>query len=84
MVEGSSHWHWYHGDIMMVGWAHVTVLHHLAPVPPLIVPLAILLLLLDPVPLVLTPGVVSWRTSIDQLIQQSMLSSTTVLPRPEH
>jgi hypothetical protein len=63
----------------------VTILHHhLAPVTALLVPLALLLLLLDPVPLVLTPGVVGWRTSINQFIQKSMLPPTTVLPGPEH
>ena len=85
----SSHGHRYHGDtvvmVVMVLGVHVTILHHyLAPLPPLLMPVALLLLLLDPIPLVLTPGVVGWRTPIDQLVQQAVLSSATVLPRPEH
>ena len=65
---GSSHGHRYHRAIVVVWGTHVTVLHHFAPLTPLLVPLPLLLLLLDPVPLVLTPGVVSRRTSIDQFI----------------
>ena len=62
----------------------MTILHHFTPLPSLLVPLSLLLLLLDPVPLVLTPGVVGRRASIYQLIQQPVLPTSTVLPCPEH
>ena len=81
----SSHWQWYHGPVVVVvGWPHMTILHYLTPVPSLLVSLALLLLLLDPVPLILTPGIMGWRATIDQLVQQPVLTTPTVLPRPEH